>query len=257
MAYFTPDVFADYGFPGLPWRTDRLAGLVKKRITFAVSNSIEPFFFTDTNTGLQYELLETALSLHNIEMGSITYATNLRSMRLVKNNEVDCIINAPANAHHLFYTQSLIDYQNSVFFLSKNKLNIKTISDLSKYPLLGFQNASQYLGKEFAKVAMDHMDYYEASNQKNQVAMLFGGHIHVIVLEQRIFEYYREQLKGKADITQEVTQLALFDKAPRPIACYDADIAKTVDEAITLLKQSHLDEEILNRLNHTHPKNVN
>ncbi|MBB1441315.1 amino acid ABC transporter, partial [Shewanella sp. SG41-4] len=155
-------------------------------ISFSTSNSIAPYFFTDENTGVQYDLLKAALDSENINIKEIVHAPNLRAQRLVKTNKIDCMINTPDNVEGLFYTQSLIEYQNSVFYLSRNNLQIEQINDLKALSILGFQNSKQYLGDEFKDIANANPHYSEITNQKSQVVMLFNEHAEVIVLERRI-----------------------------------------------------------------------
>ncbi|MGX9460020.1 substrate-binding periplasmic protein [Shewanella sp. A14] len=219
---------------------------VTESISFSTSNSIAPYFFTDKNVGIQYDLLKAALDEQGIEIREIVHAPNLRSQRLVKKNIIDCMINAPDNVEGLFYTQSLIEYQNSVFYLSRNDLHIEQVHDLSAFSILGFQNAKQYLGDEFKQVANTNPHYSEITNQKSQVVMLFNGYIQVIVLERRIFEYYRHLLKSKLNTSIPVTEVALFNPAQRKIACHDEAIANRVNSAITSLKQTYRYQEILN-----------
>ncbi|WP_240778377.1 substrate-binding periplasmic protein [Shewanella polaris] len=214
-------------------------------ISFSTSNSIAPYFFSDTNTGVQYDLLKAALNTQSIEIKEIIHAPNLRSQRLVKTKKIDCMINTPDNVEGLFYTQSLIEYQNSLFYLSRNNLEIEQIDDLNGLSILGFQNSKQYLGDEFKILEDANPLYSEISNQKSQVVMLFNGYVQVIVLERRIFEYYRHLLRQKLDTSIRVTEAALFDPAERKIACHDQIIANQVNSAITALKQSYRYQEIL------------
>ena len=214
-------------------------------ISFSTSNSIAPYFFSDTNTGVQYDLLKAALDSQAITIKEIIHAPNLRAQRLVQTNKIDCMINTPDNVKGLFYTQSLLEYQNSVFYLTKNKLDIEQIDDLKGLSILGFQNSKQYLGDEFKTLEDANPLYSEISNQKSQVVMLFNGYVQVIVLERRIFEYYRHLLKLKLDTSIAVTEAAIFAPAERKIACHSQAVANLVDNAITTLKQSYRYQEIL------------
>jgi polar amino acid transport system substrate-binding protein len=67
----------------------------------------------------------------------------------------------------------------------------------------------------------------------------------MVILEQRIFDYYRHKIQHKIKPPYEVTQVILFNSAPRYIACHDQQTAILVDEAISLLKQSNLYQQIL------------
>ena len=217
----------------------------EKTINFATSNSIAPYFFVDKKGGLQYELLNAALKMNHLQLGDITFATNRRALRVVKTKKVDCLINAPSNSDGLFLTQSLIEYQNSVFFLTKNKLKIDTIQDLKNYSLIGFQNADHFLGEEFLALSKTHKNYNEIASQQNQVLMLFSERIQAIILEQRIFDYYRNQITNRIKLPYQVTQVILFDQAPRFIACHDPNTTALVDEAISQLKQTNHYQQIL------------
>ncbi|MCL1065253.1 transporter substrate-binding domain-containing protein [Shewanella olleyana] len=240
-----PTVFSVFVLFTLILSSDIVLASEKKSIHFTTSNSIEPYFFVNKKSGLQYELLDAALSASNLQLGGITFATNLRALRLVKTKKIDCIINSPSNSDGLFLTQSLIEYQNSVFFLTKNKLKIDTIQDLKNYSLVGFQNANHYLGAEFSELSITHKSYHEIASQKNQILMLFSERIQAIILEQRIFDYYRNQIDSRIKSPFEVTKVKLFDPAPRYIACHDPHTAMLVNEAISQLKQTNLYQDIL------------
>ncbi|MCU7376057.1 hypothetical protein PEC18_36045 [Paucibacter sp. O1-1] len=66
------------------------------------------------------------------------------------------------------------------------------------------------LVKSLVRLTKQNPLYSEISNQKSQVVMLFNGHIQSVVLERRIFEYYRHLLPKKLDTSQAVTEVALF-----------------------------------------------
>lgn len=219
--------------------------LKKKPSTLPPVIASNPTFLLIRKSGLQYDLLDAALTTSSLQLGEITFATNLRALRLVKTQKVDCIINSPSNSDGLFLTQSLLEYQNSVYFLSKNKLKIDTIQDLKNYSLVGFQNANQYLGAEFSELSKTHKSYHEIASQKNQILMLFSERIQAIILEQRIFDYYRNQIDERIKAPFEVTKVKLFDQAPRYIACHDPHTAMLVNEAISQLKQTNLYQDIL------------
>tara|TARA_R110001583_G_scaffold52337_1_gene162602 strand:- start:3358 stop:4215 length:858 start_codon:yes stop_codon:yes gene_type:complete len=214
-------------------------------ISFSTSDSIAPYFFADEEIGVQYDLLKAALDSKNIAIKEIVHAPNLRAQRLVRTHKIDCMINTPDNVAGLFYTQSLIEYKNSAFYLSKNNLNIEKISDLNTLSVLGFQNSKQYLGNKFKDIANGNPHFSEITNQKSQVVMLFNGYVQVIVLERRIFEYYRYLLASKLDTSVAVTEVSLFEPAQRKIACHDKITAEEIDSAITSLKQSNRYQDIL------------
>lgn len=209
-----------------------------KGVSFAVSNSIPPYFYADKKSGLQYDLLKAALATQNLTISQLYFSPNKRAARQVQTHNVDCLINAHPNIEGLFYTQSLIEYQNSVFSLSENQFVINSIADLLTISLNGFQNATKYLGQEFRDMSRNNRQYNESNSQRSQVLMLFTGRVEAIVMERRIFEHYRKLLAHKIDTEQAISEHSLFAPAQRKIACFNDTLRMQIDEGISSLKQS-------------------
>ncbi|ABO22722.1 ABC transporter substrate-binding protein [Shewanella loihica] len=219
-----------------------LAQNANTEISFAVSNTIPPYFFANGQSGIQYERLASALAKQSLSIGHIYLSPNKRAFRQVASGNVDCLINAPENLAGLYYTRSLISYQNSVFTLASNKLAIDSVADLAGISVMGFQNATQYLGRDFYQMALSNPQYGESNSQKSQVMMLFSGRVDAIILEGRIFDYYREQLKFRVDTLQPTSRHSLFAAAPRKIACHSQSIAQKIDLGIAQLDREEAEE---------------
>jgi polar amino acid transport system substrate-binding protein len=203
-----------------------------QEISFAVSNSIPPFFFPDRKSGIQYDLLKEALATQNLIIKQLYFSPNKRAIRQVKSHLVDCLINAPDNIEGLFYTHSLIDYQNSIFTLASSELTIESVADLANLSINGFQNATRYLGEDFKQMAALNPKYNESNSQRSQVLMLFNKHVQAVVLERQIFAYYQEQLTHKLDTSTPVFEHQIFTPAQRRIACFDSKLAEIIDMGI-------------------------
>ena len=205
--------------------------------TFAVSNTIPPYFFANGQSGIQYDRLAAALAKQHMSIDHIYLSPNKRAIRQVSSKNVDCLINAPDNLDGLYYTRSLISYQNSVFTLASKAIIIENISDLANHSVMGFQNATQYLGRAFYDMAKGNPEYGESNSQRSQVMMLFSGRVDAIILERRIFDYYRRRLKFKLDTSATTQEHPLFTQAPRKIACHDKSLAEKIDLGIAQLEQ--------------------
>ncbi|ASJ97836.1 amino acid ABC transporter [Shewanella marisflavi] len=205
--------------------------------TFAVSNTIPPYFFANGQSGIQYDRLTAALAKQHMSIDHIYLSPNKRAIRQVLSKNVDCLINAPDNLNDLYYTRSLISYQNSVFTLASKAIVIENVNDLASLSVMGFQNATQYLGSAFYDMAKGNPKYGESNSQRSQVMMLFSGRVDAIILERRIFDYYRNQLKFKLDTGLATREHPLFSQAPRKIACYDKSLAEKIDLGIAQLEQ--------------------
>lgn len=219
-----------------------LANPTPHGISFAVSNSIPPYFFADGKSGMQYDLLEHALTTQQLTISQLYFSPNKRAIRQVKSHLVDCLINAPENIEGLSYTDSLIDYQNSIFTLTSGKLTIESIADLTDLSLNGFQNATRYLGEDFKQMAALNHSYNESNSQRSQVLMLFTKRVDAIVLERRIFAYYQELLQHRIDTSLPVSEHQIFAPAERKIACFDSKVTEAINKGIKQIRTRYLTE---------------
>ncbi|QYJ85469.1 transporter substrate-binding domain-containing protein [Shewanella mesophila] len=209
-----------------------LANPTPQGISFAVSNSIPPYFFADRKSGIQYDLLKSALATQQLTIKQLYFSPNKRAIRQVKTHLVDCLINAPENIEGLFYTDNVIDYQNSLFTLTSSELTIQSVADLAHLSLNGFQNATRYLGEEFKLMAALNPNYSESNSQRSQVLMLFTKRVDAVVLERRIFAYYKEQLTHRIDTSSPVSEHQIFAPAQRKIACFDSKLTEQINKGI-------------------------
>ena len=211
-------------------------------ISFAVSNSIPPYFFADRKSGIQYDLLKSALATQQLTIKQLYFSPNKRAIRQVKTHLVDCLINAPDNIEGLFYTDNLIDYQNSIFTLTSSELIIESVVDLAHLSLNGFQNATRYLGEDFKQMAANNPNYNESNSQRSQVLMLFTKHVEAVVLERRIFAYYQDKLKHKIDTSLTVSEHQIFAPAQRRVACFDSQLTQKINKGIQQINIKHSTE---------------
>lgn len=217
-------------------------------VSFAASNTIAPYFYPEQPGGIQYELLKHALDTDNMHISRVDLAPNKRALRLTLARKTDCLVNAPEGMTGLHYTRSLNEYQNSIFTLVSNELEINSINDLSNISLIGFQNATRYLGQDFNDMAKQHKSYLEVANQQSQVIMLFTNRVQSVVLEREVFAYYRRLLKHKVDTSQLVQEKKFFSPAPRKLACRNPKLAKRIDQAIANFRLSPKYQEILSKI---------
>ena len=98
--------------------------------------------------------------------------------------------------------------------------------------MVAFQNASSYMGDEFRDMAEKNSRYSESTLQVNQVRHLFLERTDIILLDRRIFEYYRQLLHDTMDVTAPVTVHRLFPKVPRTAVFLDPDIRDEFNQGL-------------------------
>ncbi|WP_108652614.1 substrate-binding periplasmic protein [Dongshaea marina] len=216
-----------------------------KSLTLATSFSIPPYILRQSDSGVQLEIVREALAQHGHEIENIIYASNKRVQRLLSLKLVDMIINAPPGIEKAFYSDNIIDYQNVAITLKSAGIKLEHIDDLARFRVVAFQNARQFFGKKFAKMAEENKKYSEVINQVVQVDQLYRGVADVAISDKWIFLYYRKQLSHKMALQQPLTFHPIFPDSARPAAFYQEALRNDFNLGLEKLRSSGRYQELL------------
>lgn len=128
------------------------------------------------------------------------YLPPKRIRHQVMQHDIDAGIRVmPLPGDSLFYSRPYIQFQN-VAIATDPSVQLKSIQDLSKYSVVAFQNAKEFLGPEYVKAVSGCGVYLEMPNQARQIETLFRHRSQVIILEKRIFQHFREMFYPKSEV---------------------------------------------------------
>lgn len=190
-------------------------------VTLATSKSIPPYIIKEQQSGIQLDIIKQAFSNAGYQVNQLIFTSNLRAERMLKQNAVDAIVNAPNNGSYAYLSEPVIFYQNIAISLSARQLSIGSIEDLTKFRLMAFQNAKKYLGDRFSQAAEQAKFYTEVSNQSAQLERLYRGQVDVIILDKRIFHYLNQKRIAQKSPTAPVTKHLIFPESPRLLGFHD------------------------------------
>lgn len=223
------------------------SSLCAKEIKIAVGLALPPYFIAENNSGMEYEIVKEALAFkgHTLKATFVPFA---RVIVELENKTVDAAatVNSSSGLKNVFYSESHITYQNVAISLKKKNYNIASIGDLGKYSIVSFQNATSYLGEDFAKMAKGNSKYTEIANQESQTKMLFAERADLLVGDVNIFKFYKEKITD-VDNKQEVVIHQIFTPVNYSCAFTDEAIKKDFDEGLKKLKSSGRYNEIIKK----------
>ncbi len=208
--------------------------------------TVEPYIIETGDSGFEVDIVKEAFALegYDVEFG---YQPLLRSKYSFKEDHVDGVMTIKKNYPEVqgsFFSDQYITYHNFAITLRSNNLKINIIADLANTRVSGFQQASLALGKEFELMAKENSDYHELSNQGKQVTMLFLMHTDVIVLDFRIFKYYRNRLT-RLPSEPLVTFHNLFEPSAYRMAFKEDKIRDAFNHGLKVLKESGRYKQII------------
>lgn len=220
--------------------------LYAEDVHVAFSPSTPPYVFTD-ETGITVDIVKESLALKGHVL-TPAFVSIGRGFKLFKDGYIDATTIIKENSGlDAFYSDHFMQYHNAVFALSSNHYTIHSLSQLSDYYLIGFQNAHKYLGQEFEAVTQkSNKKYSEVADQKIQVLKLLKGHTDIIVMDRHIFKFYKQALinEGKVPKHIQTTLYELFPPTKYRVTFKDKRLLKDFNTGLGLLKESGRYDEI-------------
>lgn len=220
------------------------SSLMAAELKIGVSFSIPPYVIQDNDSGLELELLKSALAVKG-HTAAIQYLPLARTFRELAEGKLDAIINTQLGlTEGVFYSDVVISFQNCAISLEKNQFKIDTIADLQDKDIVAFQRASVFLGEEFGQMAKKNTEYKEQAKQLLQVYMLIKERTDVVVMDKNIFSYYLKQAYLDKKITkqelqqQQATCHKIFPPTEYRFAFINATIRDDFNAGLTQIREN-------------------
>lgn len=203
------------------WAVSADAAEVRIGIGFA----LPPYVIRDNDSGLEVEIIREALKAGK-HTAKFCYLPNCRLPRALKDGDIDAIaVNLAYDAEKdigqkLYPSDETLAYQNYAITLAQGGHVIHTLADMAGKRIVTFQNATKYLGPEFAEIVQKSTAYEERADHSQLVEFLYGGRSDVAISDKRIFLYWRDHALKKAaagvlDLKQPLAFYPVFPLAPR------------------------------------------
>lgn len=221
-------------------------------VHMAFGERLPPYIFPDTNTGIEIEIVRSALSYRGHTLKP-DYFPMARIPVVFKTKQVDAVMmdvgeNLEKNGG--YYGDPPVIYRNVLFSLKKRKLVIKKPEDLKGLIVVGFVGAAKRYPEWFAQGVKDGT-YSEKNDQSVQSELLRTGHAEVIVSDSDIFKYYALLMTKKNNSNEmlEVQEHTFTKENPdnyRPVF-RDKKIRDDFNAGLLNVQKKKLDKIIYNK----------
>lgn len=218
-----------------------------EQLKLAVSLTLPPFVFAESDSGIDLEIAKEALALKGYKMKPV-YVVYGRTAVDLTAGKVDgaLTVNKERGLDNVFLSDQYICYQNVVVSLKNKGFQIKSMKDLADKKIVAFQDAAKILGPDFASAAEASPSYYEIPDQENQVALLFKNRTDVVVMDVNIFKYYQQNTK-RADTSQPVDIFSIFPPSCYSVGFLSEEVRDDFNEGLKELRTSGRYDEIFNK----------
>lgn len=177
----------------------QLKALESKVLTIGSPLNSPPYVMEAEGRGIEIDLISSIIK----KMGYVAswrYLPPKRIRHQVLQHEIHAGIRAfNFHADSLYYSRPYITFQN-VAITTDPSIQLSSIKDLSKYSVVAFQNAKDFLGPDYTRAVAASTVYLELPNQAKQIETLFRHRSQVIILEKKIFHYFREMFYPRSEV---------------------------------------------------------
>lgn len=226
-----------------------------KALNVGVSFAIPPWVITESDSGIELDILKEALSPAGYEIQT-NYLSFALSYSLFEAGKLDAVINAKESILKSgFLSEPVVTFQNvAVSLKSRNYPEEFSPSFLVDKSVIAFQNASILLNDEFKAMTKQNQMYQEVANQSLQINLLMIRDINFIVMDKRIFNYYLQQAKNspnlvrvKSKLDQAIRFHYIFEPNHYRFAFKSKKVRDDFNAGLAKIKNNGVYEEIFNR----------
>jgi len=206
-------------------------------LTVAFSLDKPPYVVRATESGIEVEIIRRILLDMGYELVP-TFQPPARSVKSLEQGRVDAMATIK-NAPNFYLSNPYIIFRNYAWSLRSKKLQIHTLSDLSKYRVIAFQNARSFLGSEYEKAIEKNSNYQEVADQSQQIRMLLTDRTDVVVCEERTLKNNQKKIEPSLKtMLPEIEKHSLFEESKYSVAFRNVKLRDSFNEVLKKL-ESH------------------
>ena len=209
----------------------------KKEVAMAIGMAIAPYNIPESNSGIELDIVREALGMKGYVIVPKYVPFARRNLELLE-KRVDGVLTINTNSGiEAYYSDEHLVCENVVVSLKKKGLKVEKAQDLKGKSVVAFQEATIYLGEDFAAMAKENPEYRELAGQQLQINLLYGDRVDAIVLDRNIFRYLKERNR-KVDTTQPVDIACIFKPTPFRVAFSSKKVRDDFNEGLRKLRES-------------------
>lgn len=208
-----------------------------------------PFSFHDAQgkaVGIEIELVTEALRRAGHDV-AFHETPNVRLLPFRDGDGVDLAVSVRGNdGRGAYFSDEFITYENVAISRCDKRIALRSIADLDRYTFAIWQNGWRDLGPVFEARYRPDADgrfppnYYQPTNQQAQNKMFWLGRVDVIVVDKKIFGWYRQQLSTEFDTRVELDYHPIFPASTGfKVAFRDRGLRDAFNRALHAMRKDH------------------
>ncbi|MCY0912405.1 transporter substrate-binding domain-containing protein [Massilia antarctica] len=216
-----------------------------------------PFSFRDGQgkaTGIEVDVVVEALRRAG---RGVTFreAPNVRLLPFVKGDGIDLAVSVRgSDGDGTYFSDEFIRYENVAISRRDRHIVLHAIPDLDRYTFAIWQNGWRDLGPDFQARYRPSADgrfpanYFQPANQNAQNRMFWVGRVDLIIVDKKVFEWYRKQFSAELNTRVELDYHPIFAATTGfQVAFRNREVRDAFNRALHAMRQDHSYDDIVAR----------
>ncbi|MBF0371445.1 MAG: transporter substrate-binding domain-containing protein [Magnetococcales bacterium] len=209
-------------------------------VKVAVSISIPPFFIKEIDSGIEMEIIRQAFKRGGHEVLPVFFRAGPR-ITSYQDGKVACASTVTTESGLKgVYSDPVITMETVAISLASRGLTIQNIQDLSHLNIIAFKGAKNILGAQFVNAIQNNLHYRERLKNEIQPVLLYRKRVDVVLSDGMIFQYYRNKMAERVDVTQPITAHHIFPPQNFSLICHDPLLIDAFNRGLAQIKASGL-----------------
>lgn len=161
------------------------------------------------------------------------------------NSTVDCISSVTEGENLSgYYSDPVIDYRDTVIFLTDTNPPITTLDDLIGQPMETFYQASKY-HPELIELSKNPLYYHEHRSKISQVILLYRRKVKALVMDKYSFYFARYRANLVVDTSPKCEMRNWLNSQPYRMLCRDEQMRNQFNQGLKKLHENQEYETII------------
>ena len=187
-----------------------------KDIVVAFSPYKPPYVIGKESRGLEIDIVREALALEGLTL-KVDFFDRRYLRQAIKFDRSDAASGLKIADDGLYYSDAYISFQNTIISRADDNIKLNAIADLKGRRFAAWRGAYQSLGRAFSEASGNGVSpsYFEYDNQLIQNKMFWARRIDLLVIDQFVFNWYRQRLSDSFITTDHVAVHSLLPNTTR------------------------------------------
>lgn len=215
--------------------------------------NMPPYTF-DSDSGIELEVIKASLEKFDYTVEP-TYVSFKRGKKALQDSEIDGMTTMLDDGDKdIYYSDDYIEYHNFAFSLKDNNITLSKVDDLKGKSIVTWQDAHTMLGKDFYNFFNPNVKdeyikkYREMVDQSQQNKLFWSSRVDVVILDSKIFLYYKKALSKELDTNKEYNMHNIIGNSTMyKVAFKDKKIKIDFNRGLAMIKQDGTYQKILDK----------